>query len=147
MAIPSRAVFVESVAQRPRPPRTADSLAYWEAAHEGRLIIQRCDDCGTPRFYPRVPCSRCWSDRVSWIDASGRGTIYSFTIVHRPPSAGFADAAPYAVALVELEEGVRMMANVLAEDPSTVSVGDLVEVVFERLDDTVTLPQFRLAAP
>jgi uncharacterized OB-fold protein len=83
------------------------------------------------------------SDRLTWIEASGKGTIYSYTVVHRAPSS-FADSVPYVVALIDLTEGVRMMTNVVGVPPSDVRIGAAVEVIFDDVTPEITLPKFRL---
>ena len=127
---------------RPLPIPDGDTKPYWDAAKEHRLVVQRCQDCAAAIFYPRAVCPHCMSDRIDWIDATGRGTIYSYTVVHRAPP-GFADSAPYVVALIDLEEGVRMMTNVV-DAPAAVRVGAAVEVTFDDVTDEITLPKFRL---
>lgn len=96
---------------------------------------------------PRHLCPECWSDRLEWVDSAGRGSVHSFTVVHRAPLPAFAAHTPYVVALIELDEGPRMVANVLGDDALGVAIGDRVEVVFEDRGDGAMLPQFkRLAA-
>ncbi|HLH74793.1 MAG TPA: Zn-ribbon domain-containing OB-fold protein [Chloroflexota bacterium] len=128
---------------RPLPVPDGDTKPYWDAAREHRLVIQHCADCGLAVFYPRAICPHCGSDRLHWVDASGRGTVYSYTIVHRAP-VGFTDAVPYVVALIDLEEGVRLMSNVVDCTPSDVQIGERVEVVFEDVTPEISLPKFRL---
>jgi len=129
---------------KPLPVPDGDTKPYWDAAKEHRLMIQRCQDCQRAIFYPRSVCPHCMSDRLEWIQASGRGTIYSYTVVHRSPAA-FKDDVPYVVALIDLAEGVRMMSNVVACAPSDVRIGAAVEVVFDDVTPEITLPKFRLA--
>lgn len=140
----TEAVFVSTSATRPVPAVTADSAPYWAATREGRIDVQRCLQCGACRFYPRVLCPACWSDRAEWLPTSGRGEIHSYTIVHRAPSAGFSQATPYAVALVDLDAGVRIVGEIICNDLEAVQIGQRVEAVFERLDETITLPHFVL---
>jgi uncharacterized OB-fold protein len=128
---------------RPLPVPDGDTKPYWDAAKEHRLVIQRCQDCQQAIFYPRSICPHCMSDRLAWIEASGKGTIYSYTVVHRAPLA-FADSAPYVVALIDLAEGVRMMTNVVGAPPADVGIGAAVEVVFDDVTPEITLPKFRL---
>lgn len=130
---------------RPMPPIDATTRPYWEAATRGELLLKRCADCGRTHFYPRTICPHCLSDRVDWVRASGQGTIYSFTVVHRAPDPSLADRVPYVVALVELEEGPRMMSNVVDCDPGAVSVGAAVEVRFEERAPDLSLPVFVLS--
>lgn len=127
---------------RPEPRVDAVTAPYWEAAAEGRLVLPRCRRCGRCHHHPRGLCPHCWSTDLEWVDAEGTGTVVTFSIVHQPPSPGF--GVPYVLAVVELAEGPRMMANVLDVDPAAVRIGMPVEVTFERRD-TTTLPQFRPA--
>lgn len=130
---------------KPLPVPDGDTRPYWDAAKEHRLMIQRCQDCQRTIFYPRSVCPHCMSDRIDWIQASGRGTIYSYTVVHRSPAA-FKDDVPYVVALIDLAEGVRLMSNVVECAPSDVRIGAAVEVFFDDVTPEITLPKFRLAA-
>ncbi len=98
----------------PGPTRTALTAPFWDAVREGRLIIQHCDTCGRDIFYPRAICPRCWSTTLRWKNASGRGSLKSFSVVHRPGHPAWAAVAPYPVGLVELEEGPTMLSHILA---------------------------------
>jgi uncharacterized OB-fold protein len=129
---------------KPLPLPDGDTKPYWDAAKEHRLLIKRCQDCQTAIFYPRSICPNCMSDRVDWVEASGRGTIYSYTVVHRAPPQ-FVQDAPYVVALIDLAEGVRMMSNVVGAAPSDVKIGAPVEVVFDDVTPEISLPKFKLA--
>lgn len=120
-----------------------DSRSYWRAAREGLLELQRCDACGHVQFPPRVQCAKCWSEAVAPFDASGKGTIESFTIVRRAPLPAFRDKVPYVIAAVTTEEGPRVIANLLGDDALDVLIGDAVEVVFEADANGDVLPQFR----
>jgi uncharacterized OB-fold protein len=128
---------------RPYPVPDGDTAPFWEAARLGRLRIQRCRACGRAVFYPRAVCPHCTSAELEWIDASGRGSVHSFTVVHRAPE-DFRDEAPYVVALVDLEEGVRMMARITGSEPDQVAIGLPVQVEFQRLTEEIALPCFRL---
>ena len=136
--------FVVRPATRHVPAQTADSRPFWAATREGRIDIQRCAACGRHRFYPRLLCPECWSDEAEWVTSTGTGEIYSFTIVRRAPSPGFRQALPYAVAMVDLDEGVRLVGELIIEDLDAITVGARVSAVFERLDDEITLPHFVL---
>jgi uncharacterized OB-fold protein len=129
----------------PIPIVNADAAAYWQGARDGKLLLQRCRGCGRVRFYPRFLCPACWSVEAEWIEASGRGQVYSFTIIHRPPTPAFAARVPYVVALIDLDEGPRMLANVVAEDALETRIGDRVTVRFEGRGE-LTLPQFARVA-
>lgn len=127
----------------PRPRPTALSAPFWAAANEGRLVLQRCTACAAFRWTPQLLCIRCHSDVYEWIQASGRGRIYSATVVHRAPSPAF--TAPYQVAVVELEEGPLMLTRIIDYGPGEVEIGQAVEVAFTRLDDEINLYTFRPA--
>lgn len=114
------------------------------AARERRSIIQECEACGAKRFPPRLRCPRCGSTRTRWVDASGRGTVHAFAVVHQKLHPAFDGRIPYVVSLVDLDEGPRMMALMVGTDPSEVSVGSKVEVAFERVDDDLAIPRVRL---
>lgn len=129
---------------RPLPVPTKVSQPYWDGCREGRLRIQRCSACGTHLFYPVYMCHECTSQKLEWIDASGRGTVYSYSVIYRAPYAGLSDSGPYTVALVELEEGPIMMSQIVDVAPETVRVGDAVQVEFQRASDEIDLPVFRL---
>lgn len=126
----------------PRPEPNADSLAYWDAARDRRLVVRRCRACGARHFMPRSQCPVCWSDQLEWIDCSGLGTVYSMSTVHRAPTADFASLAPYVIALIDLDEGPRMFANIVGPGALETSIGDRVEVAFESRGDGVLMPQF-----
>lgn len=131
------------------PQPDPETEPYWEAAREGRLLIKRCAACGKAFFYPRTYCPACWSADTEWIEASGRGTVYTFTVVHQNDLPPFNERVPYVVAIVELEEGVRMTANVEGIDPGDVRCDMAVRVAFREEprteDDVVALPVFRPA--
>lgn len=116
---------------------------FWDAARAGKLVLQHCEDCAMPIHYPRIACPHCGSDRLGWRAASGRGTVYSYTVVvSNAPSAFLADM-PYVVAVIELDEGVRMLSNIVDCDVDALRCDMPVEVVFEELTEEFTLPKFR----
>jgi len=127
----------------PLPRPTALSRPHWDGCREGVLRFQRCRDCGAAVFIPQPVCPGCFGDGLRWVESSGRGTVYSYTVVHRPPSPAF--AVPYVVVIAELEEGWHMLSNLVACDPADVSVDMPIEVVFERESAEITLPRFRPA--
>jgi uncharacterized OB-fold protein len=129
----------------PRPTANADSKPYWDAARERRLVLRRCKACGTLHFMPRHLCPECWSDQLEWVPSGGKGAVHSYTVIRRPSNPAFAAQAPYVVALIDLDEGPRMVANVLGDDALAVRIGDRVEVTFEDRGDGALLPQFRRA--
>jgi len=123
-----------------------DSRVYWEGIAHGELRIQRCDACSRPVFYPRSLCPHCFSDQLSWIVATGEGTIYAYTVIHQAFGA-FAGDVPFVVAIVELEEGARMMTRIIGGPRERVMIGAPVHVTFESAAEDVTLPYFRLVEP
>jgi len=125
------------------PIADGETAPYWEGAKQGTLRIKRCTACDRPFFYPRTYCPRCGSDATRWMDASGRGHVYSYTVIAHNDVAPFKEWLPYVVALVELDEGPRLVTNIVGCDTRNVKVGQRVEVVFEKIDEAVTLPKFR----
>lgn len=125
----------------PMPDRVTEK--FWEAARRHTLLIQRCRDCQANLFFPQSVCRRCLSEDIEWLEAKGTGEIYSFTVIHRPPSMVFEDETPYVVAIVELDEGVRMMTNIIGIESEAVRIGMNVEVVFDDVSPTISLPKFR----
>lgn len=130
------------MAERPLPLPTQLTAGFWAAARRHELVVQRCE-CGRYRHYPQSRCPECLSGAWEWAPVSGRGTIYTFTVTHRPFHPAWAAQAPYAVATVELEEGVRMVSDLPPEDTGDVRIGLPVEVFFDDFE-SVTLPRFRL---
>lgn len=131
---------------KPLPVPNEDTRPFWEACRRHELLLQRCNACGRVQFYPRAMCSACLSRDMSWQKATGLGTVYSYTVVHRPPSPAFAADVPYVVALIDLEEGVRMMSHVVDCRPEDVTVGQRVQVAFRDETTDITLPVFRPVA-
>lgn len=128
--------------KKPLPYIHSETKAYWEGARAHEFLIRKCRSCGRHHFYPRDFCPTCFSFDVEWVRASGRGTIHSFTICHRP-AQGFEKELPYNIVLVELEEGVRMMSTVVLCPPDDLAIGMAVEVVYDDVTPEVTLPKFR----
>jgi uncharacterized OB-fold protein len=131
---------------RPRPQPTEWSEGFWQGCARGELVIQRCDACLRLRHYPQPLCPHCRGARSSWQPVSGRGEVYSYAVCHRAFHPAFARAVPYVVATIELEEGVRMVADLAGVEPGEVRIGMPVRVCFERVDDAIALPRFRPAA-
>ena len=125
---------------RIRSPRGHDNGWWWEAIDEGRLMIQACNDCGALRHPPRPMCGECQSTSWGSVEASGKGTVYSYTVLHHPPIPGYDFPCP--VGLIDLEEGTRIVANVVGCDLADIHIGMKVECRFEDVDDTTKLPFF-----
>lgn len=129
----------------PAPAVTPETEEFWAATAEGRLLLRRCDDCSTFIWYPRAHCPACGGQRTSWVEASGKGTVYTFTAVHRSAVEGYRDALPYVIAYVELDEGPRVLTNIVGCDPAAVEVGMAVTVVFHDTGEGNALFRFRPA--
>ena len=133
---------------RPLPsPITPEAQPYWDGLKENKLMLPKCDDCGKPFFYPRVLCPNCHSRNISWMQASDRGKLYSFQIAHRSLNRAFKVELPCVMAMIELEEGPRVLSNLIniEPDPSVVKCDMPVEVVFEKQNDDITLALFQPA--
>ena len=130
---------------KPLPVINEDGEPYWEGTKAGELRAPRCQDCRHLWFPPAIVCPKCLGQNIAWERLSGRGSIYTFIVVHRPQHPAFLPEAPYNVAIVELAEGIRMHANIVECDNDDLAIGMPVEVVFEKIDDDVTLPKFRPA--
>ena len=131
---------------KPLPRIDEESKGYWEACQRHELVIQQCVGCGALRHYPRALCPTCLSSSVEWVRSKGRGTVYTFTVTHQNQAPGFRDALPYVLAYVELDEGPRMMTNIVGTDADGLAVGLPVEVVFHDTGEGTALPRFRPAA-
>jgi hypothetical protein len=119
----------------PAPPVTPETEPFWSAAAAGRLLIKRCRSCGQAHFYPRTICPFCFNDTTDWLEASGRGTVYSYSVMRRAP-------VPYAIAYVTLEEGVTMLTNIVDCDLDALRIGHAVRVVFKPTEGGPPVPMF-----
>ena len=128
----------------PAPARTPETDEFWAATSTGRLLLARCAQCTAVIWYPRALCPDCGSTSVTWIEASGLGTVYSFTVVHRG-TGPYRDAAPYVVAYVELAEGPRVLTNLIGCAPDQVQIGQRVRVVFCDTGEASSLYRFEPA--
>lgn len=134
-------------AGKPRPSLDDTATApYWEAARRHELLLPRCDSCGLVFAYPRRLCPGCWSSELTWRPMSGEGRVWAFTEVHVAfYDDTWARDVPYVIAVVELAEGPRLMANLIETDTAGLRIGDRVRVVFtEHSDGDLTLPMFRV---
>ncbi|WP_050502768.1 Zn-ribbon domain-containing OB-fold protein [Streptomyces monomycini] len=144
----------EAVAAPPAVPRfdlpgiDAFSRVYWDAAAQGRLLLRRCraDGCGAVHHYPREFCPRCWSEEVEWEEASGRATLYTWSVVHRNDLPPFGERVPYVAAVVDLAEGPRMMTEVVDCPEADLRIGMALRVCFRTADASgIAVPVFRPA--
>lgn len=132
-------------AERLVPMLTRETQPYWDGLREGRLRLQRCADCGKVRHYPRPVCAECWSMDCEWGDATGFGTVHSWTVCHYAFHPGFKNDLPYILLTVDLPEGVRMNARARGIDQSALRIGLPVRIGFEAVKSDLTLPVFELA--
>jgi uncharacterized protein len=129
---------------RPRPAQSADTSFFWEGALRGELLIQRCTACRTLRHPPGPGCPSCGSLDWDTVVSSGRGVVHSFAVHHYPPVPGF--DYPLAIGLIDLEEGTRLVSNIVGVDPADIQIGMGVKVTFESFGADLVLPQFRPAS-
>lgn len=125
------------------PTPDEETEPYWEAARQHRLLIKRCHACGRHHFYPRPFCPRCWSPDVEWVEASGRATLYTYSIVRRNDLPPFDERVPYVAAIVDLDEGPRMVTNVIDCGDADLTIGMPLEVAFRDEGDGFSVPVFR----
>jgi hypothetical protein len=132
-----------SAVPKPIPGITPDMKEFFAGAQRRRLMVQKCEGCGMLRFPAYEICTKCLGNGASWVSVSGRGTVFSFNIMHQLYHPGFASEVPYAVVVVELEEGPKFVSNLVGIKPHDIKCGMPVEVEFEKLSDEVYLPKFR----
>ncbi|HWP58139.1 MAG TPA: Zn-ribbon domain-containing OB-fold protein [Candidatus Acidoferrales bacterium] len=142
--------MAEGEIRKPLPAITPEAKPFWDAAAEQKLVMQRCRDCNAWVWTPRPACNECGGEKIEWTPMSGKGEVYSFTVIRqiagRAASPAFQNDIPYVVAWVDLEEGPRMITNVIGCAPDDVKIGMKVAVVFERAAKDLWLPKFRPAA-
>jgi len=126
-----------------RPDITPLDAPFWDALRRHELVVQRCDECGQLRFVPSERCRHCGSPAATWSPVSGNATVYTFSIVHRAPTPAYQADAPYVIAYVELDEGPRMPTRLVEVAPDAVAIGMPLAVVFDDVDDDLTLYRFR----
>ena len=125
------------------PTPDPETQPFWDATREHRLLVKRCSGCGRAHFYPRPFCPYCWSSEVEWEEASGRATLYTWSVVHVNDLPPFPDRVPYVAAIADLEEGPRMMTNVVDCDHDALEVGMALQVDFREETEEITVPVFR----
>jgi len=136
--------------RKPLPAITPEAKPFWDAAAQNQLTIQRCQDCKAWVWTPRPSCNECGSERVEWTPMSGQGEVYSFTVIRqvvgRAASKAFEPDIPYVVAWVDLEEGPRLITNIVQCPAESVKLGMKVSVVFEQATPQIWLPKFKPAS-
>lgn len=126
----------------PQPYITPETEEFWKATTEEELLICQCNGCDDIYFYPRQRCPHCSSMDTKYIESSGKGEVYARSVVHQA-AAEYSEVTPFILAYVELDEGLRMMTNIVDTNPDDVEIGDKVEVVFDEVDENAALPRFR----
>jgi uncharacterized OB-fold protein len=132
--------------ERPVPAGGGPASHYWKEAAEGRLVVQRCPSCGNRQFYPRALCTACGGE-PEWEEVSGRGTVYTFTVIRQQGAPPFRDELPYVVAMIRLDEGPLMMGNLTDCPADDVTIGMPVEAYVVEADEGVGVPFWRPARP
>ena len=130
---------------KPVPVVDPDSAPYWEGAKANKLMIQKDRKSGKCFLYSRRLVPGVDDSQVEWVQASGRGTIYSFTVAHAPAGPAFKEDVPYVIASIELDEGARILTNIVTDQPDSLRIGQPVEVLFDKVSDELTIPKFRPA--
>jgi len=136
-------ISAEEASRKPLPAPDADTAAFWCGLHDGKLLLQHCADCGHVQYYQQATCRACGRENLTHRAASGRGKVHSFSVVHRAPGPAFKGDVPYAVLLVELAEGPRMISTFTGGPPDDVTFDMDVMLTLERVSDDITLPRFR----
>ncbi len=127
------------------PAPDLETKPFWDGCKEGRFLIRHCNACGADHFYPRPFCPTCWSDDVAWKEASGRATLYTYSVVHVNDLPPFGERVPYVAAIVELEEGPRAMTNVEGVEHDALQIGMPLVVDYKPISDDITIAIFRPA--
>ena len=131
--------------EKPLPEPSAETQPYWDGLKSHRLVIQRCANCKQPRHYPRPMCEFCQSLDDEWFEASGNGTVHSWTVAHHPFHMGFKRELPYTVVTIDLAEGVRIMASMAGDQGAALAVGQAVTIGYQTLADDYVLSTCQLA--
>jgi uncharacterized OB-fold protein len=122
-----------------------DTREFWDAAKQGRLLLRHCRTCGEVHYYPRNFCPSCWSDDVDWVEANGSASLYTWSTVHQNDLPPFHEQIPYVAAIVELDEGPRMMTKIVDHEHTELRIGMPLRARFEPLDDDITIVVFQPA--
>ena len=128
--------------QKPTPEINDENRAFWEGCRQGELRVQKCSNCGHIRHLSPT-CPQCLKAEHEWVAASGRGTVYSWIVVHQRYNRAFEEDLPYNVTIVELDEGPRMVTSLVDVENQDIKSGTPVEVVFDRVTEEITLPKFK----
>lgn len=136
--------MTETENKRPIPVVEHHTKPFWDGTKKGKLLIQKCDNCGQLIFFPRVICHSCLSQELGWLETKGEGSVYSFTIIRQGLNPNFLTMVPYAYAIIELDEGVRFICNIVTKNLDDIKIGSRVKVMFEKLTEDISIPLFEL---
>lgn len=128
--------------QKPLPAIRPETEEFWRAAKRRELRFQQCKACGKKLFFPRLVCSHCLAADLDWVRSAGTGTVYSYTVIFQAAHEGFSAEVPYVYAIIELDEGVRLISNVVGIEPDKVEIGMKVKAVFEDATEEIAIPKF-----
>ena len=128
---------------KPIPRPSGTTRPFWDGLNERKVQIQRCDGCDSWVFYPRTRCPSCLSDLLIWREVSGQGVLYTYTLARQPTAPHFADETPQQLAVVELDEGVRMTSTLVTVEPSDIVIGMRLQPYFDQVTDAVTLLRYQ----
>ena len=134
--------MAESTFRQPLPIPNEDSSEYWDGTRKNKLLLQHCDQCGKYRFPPQHLCPDCWSDRSEWVEAAGKGEVYTFAVARRAIKPDWNEKIPYVTALVQLDEGPKIFTNIVECAPEDVTIGMRVKVIFDHVNEEIALPKF-----
>ena len=130
---------------KPLPVASGETKPFWDACKQGKFLIQRCRSCENYQYHYRGFCSHCWFGEIEDVESKGLGTVWSYTVINRNRSPGFIDDVPYVVAMVEIEEGLKVISNVINCDPWKVRIGMPVKLTFVQATDDWSIPMFEPA--
>jgi len=130
---------------KPVPSASAETAPFWDACRKGNYLLQQCRACGNVQAYYRGFCAHCWSQDIEDLLSSGKGTVHTFTVTYQNRAPGFREETPYVVAVVELERGVQVFANIINCDPASVRIGLPVKVTFMDVGEEMKVPMFEPA--
>ena len=129
--------------EKPLPEPRPETQIYWDACKRHELTLPKCRSCDRFFFYPRAVCPHCMSQDIEWVKSSGRGKVWTFSAHHLGPTKAYVGEPPHVVAIVDMDEGCKMMSNIVGCSPEDVSIGMEVKVVFDDVTDEITLPKFK----
>lgn len=129
--------------KKPLPVPNSDNIKFWEGCKKHELLVQKCKDCDSYRYPPRSICPKCFSVESTWDKVNGKGEVYTFTVARVPLNPAWELDIPYTIGVIQLDEGVRMVSNIVDCKPEDIKIGMKVEVIFDDVTDNISLPKFK----